>query len=713
MQDAHKVLNQYFGFNDFREPQQQVVNSILEGRDTLVIMPTGGGKSLCYQLPALVMEGTTLVISPLIALMKDQVDALQTKGIAAAMINSSQSWQEQKMILEQMRREQLKLVYVSPERFRAGSFVRALEGVRIAMLAIDEAHCISQWGHDFRPDYLRIGQILKQIGRPRCSAFTATATPDVREDIERQLGLSDASVFVSGFARDNLSFNVVEVNSKAEKFKRILALAKTHKTGIIYCATRKSVETVSEELTARSIPHCAYHAGLSAIERKVAQDRFMQKEVPIAIATSAFGMGIDRADIRFVCHYEMPGSVEAFYQEAGRAGRDRKPAYCEMLFMYADKRVQEFFIDGANPDSRSIREVYGLIRSLADTQNEIALSLDEITEQLPGKNNPMATQTAVGHLIKGGYIERFDIPGKLLRGTRLLQPELRPAQLELPESDLREKKLRDENKLKVVIQMAYAKECRQTWILRYFGELAHNDCGRCDRCTAHSTARVLSADELLVLRKALSGIARMSQRISRHGWQARYGRTRIVECLAGKNSEKLTQAGLEKLPTFGILKDWGAKRIGQLLNAMEQAALIETEHNEYPLVRLTELGSQVMFEEAVVALEWPESTVTPVARRKKAVAAKTTTGKAPAGKATNAANGEDDDALYKQLVTLRDKMRRARGNVPAYTIFPNTVLSQLAADRPATIEEAMQIKGIGPAKAASILPEFLKLINET
>lgn len=738
VQTVRKILKQHFGFGDFREPQQQVVASVLEGRDTLVIMPTGGGKSLCYQLPALVMEGTTLVVSPLIALMKDQVDTLQKRGIAAAMINSSQSWAEQKVILEQMRRDRLKLVYVSPERFRAGSFMRALEGVRIAMLAIDEAHCISQWGHDFRPDYMRLGSVLRQLGRPPCSAFTATATPDVREDIERQLGLSEPVVFVSGFARDNLSFNISEVKTKAEKFKRIRSLVKAHGTGIVYCATRKSVEAVSEYLEEGGITHCAYHAGLSASDRKAAQDRFMQKEVPVAVATSAFGMGIDRADIRFVCHYEMPGSVEAFYQEAGRAGRDGKAAHCEMLFMYADKRVQDFFVDGANPDIRSIRAVYDLLRSHGDTENEVVLSVDELTARLTEKSNPMAVQTALGHLAKGGYIERFDVPGKQQRGTRLLQPQLNGAGLELPESGLREKKLRDEAKLKAVIQMGYAKECRQAWILRYFGELVAADCGRCDRCTANASTRTLDADELLVVRKALSGIARMCQRISRYEWRGRYGRTRIAECLAGKAGERLSQSGLDQLPTFGILKDFGAKKIGPLLDAMEQAGLIVTEHDEYPLMQLTQLGAQVMFEERTIAMEWPEAVA---ADNRRAAGKGGGSGKAGAansaggagiGSVTGSGSGTGsgrsaprrknttgtavaqtaDEALYGRLVALRDRMRRARGNAPAYTIFPNTVLQQLAAEKPTDAEEAMQIKGIGPAKAASILPEFLKLIHE-
>ncbi|MDP0495690.1 MAG: RecQ family ATP-dependent DNA helicase, partial [Verrucomicrobiota bacterium JB024] len=272
VREAREVLKEHFGFGDFRDPQQQVVASILARRDTLVIMPTGGGKSLCYQLPALMMDGVTLVISPLIALMKDQVDALQARGIPAAMVNSSQGWEEQKDVLERMRRGELKLVYVSPERFRAGSFVRALETAKIAMLAIDEAHCISQWGHDFRPDYMRLGQVLEQLGRPLCSAFTATATPDVREDIQRQLGLKDPAVFVSGFARDNLSFNVNILDRKIDKSVRLRKLIEQHGTGIIYCATRKSVEAVSAELKEDRIAHTAYHAGLSINERKAAQE---------------------------------------------------------------------------------------------------------------------------------------------------------------------------------------------------------------------------------------------------------------------------------------------------------------------------------------------------------------------------------------------------------------------------------------------------------
>lgn len=703
MEKATKALRDHFGFDRFRSPQDEVVASILQARDTLVIMPTGGGKSLCYQLPALLLDGVTLVVSPLIALMKDQVDALQNRGIAAAMINSSQDWNEQLLVLDRMRRGALKLVYVSPERFRAESFLRSLDQTPIAMLAIDEAHCISQWGHDFRPDYLRLGRVLEAIGRPRCSAFTATATPDVREDICRQLGLRQPEILVSGFARPNLSFHIREVNRKADKSIRLRKLIEEHKTGIIYCATRKSVEALSAEMKTDRIAHCTYHAGMSKAERAASQVSFIRKEVPVAIATNAFGMGIDRPDIRFVCHYEMPGSVEAFYQEAGRAGRDGQPAACEMLFMYADKRVQDFFVEGANPGAQQIREIYDGIRSRCTPDHEVFLTVDEIAEGLSGKSNAMAVHTAIGYLVKLGYIERFDLSGETIRGTRLLHPELEPEQLELPETDLLEKRRRDQRKLRALIQMCYAKECRQSWVLRYFGEKVNSDCGRCDRCKRESRARSLLEHELETLRKTLSGIARMSQRRDRYNWEPRFGRSRIIQCLLGKTDERMRQSALDQLPTFGILRDEHRRFIGQLFDTMTEAGLIATTEGEYPLVQLTEMGAKVMFNEIEVAMEWPEGS-----NRKPATASGT--GGQDRSHTSNTATEANDPALYKELVALRDRIRKERGNVPAYTIFPNKVLIELANTCPQSPEQAMTIKGIGPAKAESILPAFLEII---
>lgn len=697
----HNTLAAHFGHRQFRHPQEDVMRSILSGRDILVIMPTGGGKSLCYQLPALLLEGVTLVVSPLIALMKDQVDALRGKGIAAGMINSAQSWEEQRVVLDDMQRGRCKLVYVAPERFRMASFVRSLQGAPIGMLAIDEAHCISQWGHDFRPDYQRLGEARAALGNPLCSAFTATATPDVRRDIQVQLGLREPTIFISGFARPNLSFGIREIRRKVDKFLRIKEIIKSNQTGIIYCATRKSVEAVSEWMNAEGFDHVSYHAGLPPALREAAQNAFIRREVPVAVATSAFGMGIDRADLRFVCHYEMPGSVEAFYQEAGRAGRDGAPANCELLFMYADKRVQEFFVDGANPEPSTIRALYQFILSRANEQAEIYLPVDEIAEAMEGKTNPMAIQTAFGHLVRRGYLERFDLPGENIRGTRLLKPEIGPQDLELPAEDLAEKRRRDLAKLDAVVKMAYAPGCRQTWILHYFGESIKKDCGRCDSCRRRQTARPLEAEEdVLIVQKALSGVARMSDRRSRYCWEPRFGRGLVLQCLMGVPDERLERLGLTRLSTFGILQKEENTFVTRLLDTLVEAQLLEIREGTYPLLGLTESGARVMFGEEAPVLTLPV----------RESASSLVPGKRSSGKSGSSHPELADPEMFERLKKLRDQIRRTR-NVPAYTIFPDKVLKHLANDKPRTTEEALKIPGIGPLKAAKELPPFLELLR--
>ena len=343
--ELHALLHRHFGFHEFLEGQEPVIEAIADGQDTLIIMPTGGGKSLCYQLPAMLLDGITVVVSPLIALMKDQVDAMAEKKIPATFINSSLSPAEMDDRIARMQRGEYRLVYVAPERFKSERFIAALAPLSIALFAVDEAHCISQWGHDFRPDYMRLKWALKDLGQPQVAALTATATPEVRADILEQLSLGKfgrqpPQVFVSGFARHNLTLTVTHAANKAEKIERILDTIQTHKTGIVYCATRKNVEKVYEHLAAARVPAVYYHGGMTEEQRTKAQDKFMGGRCAVAVATNAFGMGVDRADLRFVTHYDIPGSVEAYYQEAGRAGRDGEPAFCELLFNYADVKTQ-------------------------------------------------------------------------------------------------------------------------------------------------------------------------------------------------------------------------------------------------------------------------------------------------------------------------------------------------------------------------------------
>ncbi len=354
MTDLQAALRQTFGLDAFRPRQREVIEAVLGGRDVLCVMPTGAGKSLCYQLPATVGGGLTIVVSPLISLMEDQVQQLRDEGLAAAMLNSSLSLPLQQQVIEELEQGFDGLLYVAPERFRSGAFLSLMRRLRPKLLAIDEAHCISQWGHDFRPDYANLGQVRDQLGHPPTIALTATATADVRGDIIRNLRLDDPAIVVTGFDRPNLRYEAQTIRGGGGKEERLLELiGQEPGSGIVYCATRKNVEAVTEFLI-QSLPDRpihGYHAGMEPDERTENQEKFMATPHAVAVATNAFGMGINKPDLRWVIHYNIPGTLEAYYQEAGRAGRDGRPARCIILFSYQDKYTHEFFIKNIGRDN--------------------------------------------------------------------------------------------------------------------------------------------------------------------------------------------------------------------------------------------------------------------------------------------------------------------------------------------------------------------------
>jgi ATP-dependent DNA helicase RecQ len=696
--DAQQALEKYFGFREFREPQGEVISEILNGQDVFVVMPTGGGKSLCYQLPAILRDGITVVVSPLVALMKDQVDALVARGLAATLINSTISTSEQHQRIRRMREGEFKLVYIAPERFRSRSFLQALGQITIGLFAIDEAHCISQWGHDFRPDYFRLGSVLEELGRPQVAAFTATATPEVRADIVKRLGLETPSVYVAGFARPNLRFAVTETERESEKYNRLRELVRRHRTGIVYCATRKRVDLVSEELKSWGIRVVSYHGGIEDAAREEAQNRFIQNDCDVAVATNAFGMGIDRADIRFVVHFEIPGSLEAYYQEGGRAGRDGEPAECELLFNYADTRIQDFFIDGSNPSVELIRRVYLLLRNMANEQGEIQRSIHDIAARLDSENNEMAVHSAITVLDRHGVIDRYDIPGKRIRGTRLLQRDLLPHQLPIDVAALAEKEKRDRAKLKAMVDYAYGRECRQKTILRYFGDPDFVACGACDRCSSVRSKKIRppTDEELLVVRKALSGVARMCHR-TKEGFTPRFGRNRVIQVLVGSHGKEVLDAGLNGLTTYGLLKQKSTDYLHELFRELEEAELIFSTGGQYPMVGLAELGVAVMQNAASFNLMWPEER----RRGKEKEIIRALENEAPF-----------DRELYEILRKTRAALAQDQGGVPHYLVFPDDTLKAFARLKPSSIESARRIRGVGEVKAAKYMGSFLRVIEE-
>jgi ATP-dependent DNA helicase RecQ len=564
--DLAADLDRLFGFPGFRPGQQDAVEATLAGRDVLAIMPTGSGKSLCYQLPALVEDGLTLVVSPLIALMQDQSAALWARGLhGVEMIASSMTGEEVSSALARVGAGEARLVYVAPERFASKRFLEAIGVHGVNRLAIDEAHCLSEWGHDFRPDYLRLSDVRERLGSPPTIALTATATPRVARDIVRALGLQDPVVARTGFDRPNLFFEVIRAAGQEGK-QRMLGSALREQDrlpAVVYCGRRKTCEEVAASLLGGGISAAPYHAGLPTDQRTRTLEEFLAGDVAVVTATTAFGMGIDKRDVRSVVHWTLPASPEEYYQQAGRAGRDGLPARCTLLYSAADKGLIAFFIERARLDAPALQRVH---RSLAAAASQAGVF--SVAESAIPADDP---RVAVAVLERAGALELFPARGGSVSG-RLAAPELDRRHLAAAMVAMKRHENQRWDRLRAIDAYASGDGCRRAALLGYFGDTpAPRPVEEC--CDAHGQPTARAADDRAAVLGAVDDT------------RGTVGRTRLSQILRGGRSRALQDAGHHRLGSYGALVHLTEPEVLATIDAMIGEGTLEKTHGRYPLVR--------------------------------------------------------------------------------------------------------------------------------
>jgi ATP-dependent DNA helicase RecQ len=596
---AQELLRKTFGFAEFRPGQAEIVEDILAGRDVLAVMPTGSGKSVCYQLPALLRDGLTVVVSPLIALMRNQVAQLRGYGIAAAALNSSNDPSENRAVLEAMSNGTLRLVYIAPERLVQADTLQLLKRAKVALLAVDEAHCISQWGHDFRPEYAALGKVQSALGDVQTVAFTATADAATRTDIVQRLFGRPPDIFVHGFDRPNLR---LAMQAKAGGRQQVLDFIKNHQgqSGIIYCASRRKTEDLAEFLRGNGVKALPYHAGLEPDVRSRNQDAFLQDDGVVMAATVAFGMGIDKPDVRFVLHADMPSNIESYYQEIGRAGRDGLPADTLTLYGMGDIRLRRLQIDDSDA---------------SDEQKRV-----------------------------------------------------------------------DRQRLNALVSLCESPRCRRQTLLAYFAETVPA-CGNCDFCC--DGAAVI--DGTIAAQKALSAMVRTGER---------FGTEHLTKILVGDATEAIRRFGHERLPTFGVGKEFGEQEWRSIFRQLHGAGIVALDVTGYGSWSVTDAGRRVLKGADKVTLR--QDTLKPATKKAKRSAANAT---------ALAEGGPGDAALFEALRKHRSELAKQQ-QVAAYVVFADKTLIDMVRLKPRNTDEMGMVHGVGEAKLRQYGKSFLDAIRQ-